>query len=100
MNLKKKRERVYVNTVTAEKSQLAYIKLEPGEETNHSHSNEQLGYIIKGQAEIKIGDEISICGPGDAYFIPSNIKHGFKVINNQNVEYIEIFSPPKEENKL
>jgi hypothetical protein len=43
-NLRKKRERVFVNTMTAEKAQLSYIRLEPGEETNHSHANEQMGY--------------------------------------------------------
>jgi quercetin dioxygenase-like cupin family protein len=98
--LKKKRDRVFLNKLTAEKVQMSYIRLEPGEETNHSHANEQLEYIIKGNVEIKINNEIKICETGDTYFIPSNIQHGFKVLNNNSVEYIEIYCPPKESIKI
>ena len=30
--------------------------------------------------------------------IHSNVPHGFKTLGDEDVEYIEIFSPPKEEN--
>ena len=66
---------------------------------HHSHVNEQLGYILSGEVEITIGDEKKICRVGDVYLIPSNISHGFKVLSQEGVEYIELFSPPKNENK-
>ncbi len=98
-NLKKKREGVFLNTLTGEKIQMTYIRLSPGESTNHAHTNEQSGYILKGKVEITINGEKNICKAGDAYIIPSNVSHGFRVPDDGDVEYLEIFSPPKEENE-
>jgi hypothetical protein len=35
-----------------------------------------------------------------AYYIPANNQHGFKVISEDCAELIEIFDPPKDENKM
>jgi len=75
---------------------MSYIRLEPGEETNHSHKSEQSGFIINGEVEITIGKEKRVCVAGDAYTIPTNIPHGFKVKNDKGVEFIEAYSPPKD----
>jgi quercetin dioxygenase-like cupin family protein len=99
-DLKKKRERVFFKSVTGNNAQMLYIRLEPGESTFHSHENEQMGYILSGEAELTINGEVQICKAGDGYYVPANIQHGFKVLNNSDVEYIEIFCPPKEENRL
>lgn len=94
-----KREHVCAKTITGRKSQMSYIRLEAGEETDHAHMNEQLGFILKGEVEITIENEKMVLGPGDAYVIPGNVRHGFKVVNGRSVDYLEIFTPPKEENK-
>ena len=99
-NLKEKRPGVLVNSITGKNAQMLYIKLNPGTSTLHNHSQEQMGFILSGSAEITINGKSVICEPGDAYYIPSNANHGFKVLNNTNLEYIEIFSPAKEENIL
>ena len=96
--LKKKREGVYFNSISGSNAQLLYIKLEPGLTTYHSHPNEQLGYILSGEIELTINGESYICKPNDAYCIPPDMEHGFKVLNNKTAEYLEIFSPVKEEN--
>jgi mannose-6-phosphate isomerase-like protein (cupin superfamily) len=98
-NLKKKRDRVFINCIRGKNVEMLFIKLEPGESTFHSHSNEQMGYILSGEAEISIDGEIQICRAGDGYYIPCNVQHGFKVLNNNCLEYIEVFSPPKDENR-
>ena len=72
--------------------------MEPGEVTDHCHPSEQIGYILKGKVEITIAGNTRILGPGGAYCVPSNVQHGFKVLADKEMEYIEIFSPPKEEN--
>ena len=97
-NLKKKRERVFNKSITGNNAQMLYIRLEAGESTFHCHSKEQMGYILSGQVEITINGEVKVCKAGDGYYIPSDIQHGFKVLNNENVEYIEIFSPVKVDN--
>lgn len=100
MEFKQKREGVFFKSITGEKIQLIYIRLNPGQVTNHSHINEQMGYIIFGKVELTIGDEKKVLGPGEAYHIPSNIQHGFRVLSDKDLEYLEIFSPPKEEGKM
>ena len=99
-NLKKKRDKVYINSITGTQSQLTYVSLEPGETTCHIHPNEQIGYVISGKIEIIIDSKKYICQSGDGFCIPSNIEHGFKVISKKNATYIEIFCPPKKENIL
>lgn len=92
---KKKREGVYFKAITGEKSELNIIKLDPGVKTDHIHINEQIGYILSGKVELKIDSEIRILKRGEAYYIPSNIQHGFKVLGNEPLEYLEVFTPPK-----
>ncbi len=94
-----KRENVFIKSITGKKLQMLLIRLKSGERTDHSHPQEQMGYILSGQVELTIANEVKICGPGEAYYIPGNIQHGFEVLLEEDLEYIEIFSPPKAENK-
>ena len=96
--LKEKRTGVHMNSITGKNVQILYVRLEPGIETRHSHLNEQMGYILSGEIELTINGEAKICKSGDAYYIPGNMEHGFKILNNNTAEYIEIFSPVKEDN--
>lgn len=98
MKLKQKREGVFAKVMTGQLMQMTLIHLDCGVSTDHSHENEQMGYILSGEVEITISNEKKICKFGDAYLIPSNIQHGFKVLSKKGVDYLEMFSPPKEEN--
>ena len=89
---KKKRDCVFIKSITGENAQLTFIRLEPGEVTNHHHPHEQMGYILSGQVELTVDGNTKVLGPGD-------VQHGFSVTTVEGVEYIEIFSPPKEENR-
>ena len=78
---------------------MTIIKLDPGVTTSHSHINEQIGYILSGKVELTINNEKRVLEKGYSYYIPSNAGHGFKVLENKPLEYLEIFTPPKEENR-
>jgi quercetin dioxygenase-like cupin family protein len=95
----KAREGTFYKTIAGKNMQMFYLKLEPGQITNHNHPQEQIGYILVGKVELTIGTETKICLAGEAYYIPSNLQHGFKVMGDERLEYIEIFSPPKDEHK-
>lgn len=95
-----KRKGLFAKVITGEKMQMAILKLDYGFTTNHSHPNEQMGYILAGEIELTIGDEIKKCGPGYVYCIPCNIQHTFKVLSIEGAECIEFFAPPKQENIL
>ncbi len=94
-----KRERVYIKSLTGEQAQLTFVRLLPGETTFHQHPSEQLGYVLAGQMEVTVGEKAQTLGPGDAYCIPGGVPHGFRVPAGAPVEYLEVFSPPKEENR-
>jgi mannose-6-phosphate isomerase-like protein (cupin superfamily) len=96
----KKREGVYARVITGKNAQLAWVKLSPGERTDHQHNHEQLGIILSGNLKITIEGESQVLGPDDAYCIPVNVRHGFEVLGDKEAQYIEIFSPPKQENVI
>jgi quercetin dioxygenase-like cupin family protein len=62
---------------------------------DHSHENEQVGYVVYGKLELTIDGETRICDPGDSYAIPGGIVHGAKAIVDTVV--IDVFSPPRED---
>jgi quercetin dioxygenase-like cupin family protein len=99
MAYRKKRDRVFIKSITGDQAQLTFVRLKPGEVTDHHHSHEQIGYILSGQVEVTIAGSRRSLGPGDAYVIPGGAPHGFKVLTDEALEYLEIFSPPKEENR-
>lgn len=100
MPLKQKRKGMSGRVISGTNAQMAFIKLEYDVITNHNHPNEQMGYILSGEVEITIGNAKKVCKAGDAYLIPANLQHGFKVLSKDGCEYLEIFSPPKEENRV
>ncbi len=99
MPFRKKRDRVFFKSITGVKAQICLGRLEPGEETLHSHEYEQLGYVLSGRVQITVDTDVKILGPNEGYCIPGTVVHGFKVVSEEPLEYLEIFSPPKEENR-
>jgi unsaturated pyranuronate lyase len=97
---KVKRKGVQVKAISGERCQLLQIKLEPGFESDHSHPEEQIGLVLSGAVQITIEKETKTCCEGDAYHIPAGIRHSFKVVSIEPAEILDIFSPPKEENRL
>ena len=59
----------------------------------HSHMNDQVGYVIYGRLEFKVGSEQHICQPGDSYAIPGGVTHSARALIDSLV--IDVFSPPR-----
>jgi unsaturated pyranuronate lyase len=59
----------------------------------HSHMNDQVGYLVFGQLEIHIGDQTQVLIPGDSYAVPGGVKHSIHAL----VDSLEVavFSPPR-----
>lgn len=64
----------------------------------HSHSNDQVGYVISGRLEMTIQGETRVLHPGDSYEIPGGVEHGAKAVTD--VVLIDAFSPPREDYRL
>lgn len=74
-----------------------YIMLSGSEVPLHSHPEEQIGYVLKGEAVLLCGNSERTYRKGESYCIPPNEKHMSKVIVNSSAEFIDIFSPPRED---
>ncbi len=99
LEYRRKRDRVHVKSLTGVVSQLCFIRLEPGAETNHAHENEQIGFVLRGRVEVTVDGHRKVLRAGDGYLIPGGVRHGFRVVSRRPVEYVEVFSPPKERNR-
>ncbi len=75
-----------------------YVEVEPnGVVPEHSHPHEQMGICLEGKAEFSNEGKMTIVKAGMVYWIPSNEKHGVKVISDKPGIFLDVFSPPREE---
>lgn len=59
----------------------------------HSHMNDQVGYVIYGRLEITIGGITQVMEPGDSYAVPGGVVHTARALIDTLV--IDAFSPPR-----
>ncbi|MBN1437540.1 MAG: cupin domain-containing protein [Sedimentisphaerales bacterium] len=57
----------------------------------HSHPQEQTGYLVKGRMRLTIGGEEFDVEVGDSWCIPGGVEHGAEIIEDSVA--IEVFSP-------
>jgi len=85
--------------VTGEQSNGALAALEavnqPGEGPPlHFHGREdETVYVLEGEFRWKLGDELSITGPGSFVFIPRGLPHTWQVIGGQPGRMLVTFAP-------
>ena len=98
--------------VTGDELQLCFWRIKGGATGSFLHhhlENEQLGVIVRGGLDFRIGgedgsDEITertVLGPGDAYMAYTGVWHGDSVFLGDE-EYdecwiIDVFAPPRED---
>jgi transcriptional regulator with XRE-family HTH domain len=42
-----------------------------------SHAGEEIGYVIEGELELRLGDAVHRLGPGDTFHFPSDTPHSY-----------------------
>jgi quercetin dioxygenase-like cupin family protein len=91
------REGVRFKTVAyGEKTHLTEFHLSKGSVIpEHSHPQEQTGYLVSGRLTFRIGAETFEARPGDGWNIGGGVAHGVDVLDDSVV--IEVFSPPRED---
>lgn len=55
------------------------------------HPEEQISYIEKGTVEFEVNGEKRILAQGDTQYIPSNVEHRVKVLEDSVI--LDIFTP-------
>jgi quercetin dioxygenase-like cupin family protein len=61
----------------------------------HAHSNEQTGYLVKGNIRLFINGVARELLPGDSWSIPGNCRHSAEVMEDSTA--IEVFNPVRED---
>ena len=62
---------------------------------DHSHPNEQIGYLISGRLDLIIDGVRHEFSPGDTWCIPAGIRHSAAAVSD--VVALEVFSPVRED---
>ncbi len=61
----------------------------------HTHSNDQVGYVVSGRMRMVIGGVEAECGPGDSYHAPPDVPHSGAALEPSVV--VDVFSPPRKD---
>ncbi|OGP78202.1 MAG: hypothetical protein A2V86_18060 [Deltaproteobacteria bacterium RBG_16_49_23] len=62
----------------------------------HSHPHEQISYVVSGEINVVLGDEVTHLSPGDIFTVPANLPHSIQPLSPK-VRLIDAFSPIREE---
>lgn len=93
--------------VTGDALQLCFWRIKGGATgsfLHHHTGNEQLGIIVRGKLDFRIGDgddpvERVVLGPGDFYLAPRNVNHGDSIFvgdeEHDECWILDVFAPPR-----
>ena len=88
---------VLAHAIRGENVSFALVDLDPNVAVaEHSHSNEQVGFILQGTFSFVIGGEKRELKPGATYVIPGGVRHS-AVAGPSGTVALDIFSPPRED---
>jgi uncharacterized RmlC-like cupin family protein len=60
----------------------------------HTHTREdEAYYVLSGELEVVIGDEVFVLRPGDTLMAPRDIPHQLRNCGNTENHYLLVFSP-------
>ncbi len=64
----------------------------------HSHENEQITVVTKGEMEFTLGNEVRLLRSGDGVCIPPNILHSARILDAFTEAY-DAWGPPRDDYK-
>jgi quercetin dioxygenase-like cupin family protein len=77
---------------------LVYYEIEPQRTfPMHSHSNEQIAFVIQGKGEFTVNGKKVLVEKGSAYIIKPGEPHGLKTLGNEKYIDIDVFYPPRKD---
>jgi quercetin dioxygenase-like cupin family protein len=87
------RDGIVARAVNGERITMAVVDLDPDVQLpEHHHENEQLGFVIKGSIDFRIGSEKRVLHAGDTYVIPSHVPHE-ATAGPQGATVADVFAP-------
>jgi mannose-6-phosphate isomerase-like protein (cupin superfamily) len=59
------------------------------------HDSDEVAYVMSGEVTFKIGDEISVGGPGSCTFMPRGVPHAWKSTGAETGRVLFLYTPAK-----
>ena len=88
-------ERIAARSGHGDRITLSVVELDPGAVVaEHSHGNEQLGIVLRGTMDFRVGHERRELGPGGTWCIPANTPHE-ATAGPEGAVVIDVFAPPR-----
>lgn len=82
--------------VAGDRTSVQHYRIEPGAVIDeHSHEQEQTGYLVEGRLEFVVGDDEYEVGAGDSYVVAGGVPHVIKSVGETDAVGVDIFSPPR-----
>lgn len=82
--------------LTGEHTQLVVMSLRAGEDIGREthHENDQILYIVHGQADIEVGDESRHVAAGELVVVPAGSPHNVTNAGETPLKIVTIYGPP------
>jgi quercetin dioxygenase-like cupin family protein len=85
---------VRARRIEGEQLTMAVVELAPNAPVpEHRHANEQLGIVIQGQVQMRVGDEERTLGPGGTWRVLANEPHSIIRTGPDGAIVIDVFTP-------
>ena len=71
-----------------------YVLPRGGSDRQSPHQQDEIYYVVRGQAKVRIGSRESAVGPGTVVFVEAGAEHRFFAIEEELVLLV-VFAPPE-----
>src|SRR4051812_32132008 len=59
------------------------------------HDSDEVAYVLSGEVSFKIGDEVTVGGPGACAFMPRGVPHAWKSTGAETGRVLFLYTPAK-----
>lgn len=72
--------------VAGQQLSVGFLRFEAGQGNEaHTHDFEQFTVVVRGKLWVRVGEEVSELGPGEAFLVPTHTKHQVRAIEDTQV---------------
>jgi quercetin dioxygenase-like cupin family protein len=57
------------------------------------HDSDEVAYLLSGELTFKIGDEVTVGGPGTCAFMPRGVQHAWKNSGAETARVLSVYTP-------
>jgi transcriptional regulator with XRE-family HTH domain len=86
-----------IGDARAHNLQILHEVYEPNADTGETllqHPSSEGGYVVEGELEVTVGDDVRVLGAGEAYLFDSRVPHRFRNLSSRRTIVISACSPP------